>query len=206
MLAKRCQCYYRERRAVPSRDCENAATRLFELTRDLYTPLLIKFSQGNLAWLRQNPGSLNLCIGRDGLSIHQQEDLWNGIYESPGHLVCEDGVVRPINKSRKIGYVPGELSQLPDLSINGDYLLIKKVALKGLVEGVLLYRRQRELGFDYRAEDAIERFLDWFTRAESSEPGGSIDSRLIRAFVRGFPRISTPFDLSSDGIAHYWRY
>lgn len=346
----RCKGYYRQKRAVPSRDCERASLRLYELSRDYYAPLLIKFSEDNLAWLMQNPNSLNLCLGRDGLAsflvqrkiielfpetyasvrpgsirhlnisreliltsgedligeflrratffeaesvtlidngivgtiqnviqrlypgknitgrymlarnllhdenrfkkkgfivqtdcewrnkhlvdlkitggnapsylalsfltpefVHQQEDLWNGIYESPGQLVRENGVVRPLNHCRKIQQIPGELAQLRGLSAEGNYSVIKKLALRGIIEGVNLYRRQRELGLDYQAKDAIDNFAGWLSLVDKEDSDNALDGRMVRALARGIPAKSFangPIEGGARDLSYpcYWSY
>jgi FMN phosphatase YigB (HAD superfamily) len=330
----KCKGYYRQNLRIPSRDCEDAAIRLHELSRDVYAPLLIKFSEDNLAWLKQNPGSINLCLGRDGLAsfliqrklielfpqryapasardvqyinisrqlmltsgcelireylhrvrffesksvtlidngivgtiqnafhelfpakpifgryllarrlvsdkhrlnktgfivqtdcdwrgdrlvdlnitggkaedsfasqfltakcVHLLEDIWNGINESPGRLVREDGTVRPENDSRKIAQIPGYQTQIRGLSINGNYSLLKKLALRGLVEGVLLYERQCELGLDYKAEDAIEHFVNWSRSVDNGKTIKVLDSRIVKALARSVPSRSSGSEL-----------
>lgn len=114
--------------------------------------------------------------------VHDQEDMWNGIFDSAQPLVNINGQYRPANAYNKMSYIPGNPDAIPALNVDG-YLLLKKMGLKGIIDGVHMYRRQAQLGMDYSPEHAIRLLGNWFRKANNDKKGG-IDNDLIRAMVR----------------------
>jgi hypothetical protein len=115
--------------------------------------------------------------------VHVQEDIWNGIFDSAEPLVkSRDGKYRSGNQGKKMDYMPGNPDAIPSLNLEG-YLLLKKMALKGIMDGIHMYRRQTQLGKDYSPENAIRLLGDWFKHANDDNKG-TIDNTLLRALVR----------------------
>ncbi len=148
---------------------------------------------------RAEAGLLPLFLSSD--FVHDQEDMWNGIFESAKPLkekerevkslikgkmqVKKEKVVEPENLYQRMDYVPGNQDAIPGLNNESieNYLLLKKMGLKGIVDGIHLYRRQTQLGVNYTAEDSIKKLGTWFSKA-NDDKRPSIDNALIRGMVR----------------------
>jgi FMN phosphatase YigB (HAD superfamily) len=317
---EKCLLYYHQNRQSGSADLEDAVTRLHEISRDIFAPVLIGFAEENLAWLAAHTGAMNLCVGRDALGawlvqgklielfpslhskvdptcvrylnisrqlmtdsllehlsamfrklgiaeskalniidngivgtiqncfhalypdksitghyllarrlrsdphrmkkvgflmqtdstihgrtitdlavtgglagpgliqtllssefVHHHEDFWNGIYESALTLCVRNGELEPANRGCKMMNTPGGKDAFGCDLGPGDYILLKKIALRAIVEGVILHQKQAQLGIHWRPLEAVINYARWFKNAYYDEAG---DGKLIRGLVR----------------------
>ena len=138
-----------------------------------------------------------LFLSRD--FVHTQEDVWNGIFDSADPLEekhvrmwtdekgTDQTIIKPKNwkpeiGQKRMGYIPGNRDAIPTLNVD-SYLVFKKMGLKGIIDGVHMYRRQTQLGMDYSPEHSINLLGNWFKKANDDKRGG-IDNDLVRAMVR----------------------
>ena len=113
--------------------------------------------------------------------IHCQEDLWNGIFSSPGTLESINNNIQPAGKRQKINFVAGNPDLIPGLNSIDNYLLIKKIALKGIMDGLKIYKRQSQLDIAPAKEKAIEDMASWFKIANK---GRDLDKKILDGLAR----------------------
>ncbi len=163
--------------------------------KDKKTGFIVESDSTNERDLKYNAGKAGtdpklLGVFFSSSFVHNQEDMWNGIFESSTPMQTFDRPdasgrgqqeVKPGNVYRKMDYVPGNRDVVPGLNDNDNYLLLKKMALKGIIDGIHFYRRQTQLGANYSADTAVNNLGQWFEKADK-QPG--LDNTLVRAMVR----------------------
>lgn len=113
--------------------------------------------------------------------VRCQEDLWNGIFSSPGILESTNGHIQPVGKRQKINFVAGNPDLIPGLNSIDNYLLIKKIALKGIMDGLKIYKRQSQLNIAPTKEKVIIDMANWFREANN---GKNMDRKILDGLAR----------------------
>lgn len=113
--------------------------------------------------------------------IHCQEDLWNGIFSSPGILRNVDGKIQPINKRQKINFVAGNPDLIPGLNVMDNYLMLKKMALKGILDGIKIHKRKCQFGIAPTPERTILEMASWFKKTNKE---GGVDKKILDGLAR----------------------
>lgn len=113
--------------------------------------------------------------------IHIQEDLWNGIFSSPGTLIDKSGRIVPIDRVKKINFIPGNGDILPGLTESENYILMKKMAIRGILDGMKIHKRKKQLGIDPTKTHVISKMASWFT---SNNKKDGIDKTIIDGLTR----------------------
>jgi FMN phosphatase YigB (HAD superfamily) len=113
--------------------------------------------------------------------VHCQEDIWNGIFSSPGVLVDNAGNMQPANNRQKLNFVAGNPDIIPGLNEIDNYLMLKRMGLKGLLDGVRLYKRQDQLGVAPTKREVITRMADWFNKSNTS---GGLEKKIFDGLAR----------------------
>lgn len=149
-------------------------------------------------------GALHITGGKVGASltqvflgsdfVHFFEAIWNGIYESTTHLIDGAGIVRVANGGAKIFATPGSASEIAGIADGSIYLAFKKIALRGIVDGVVVYRKRQQLGLIDSTENAIHRLAEWFVRFKWYD---GLDRRVVKALAPAF--FNAPIALDSGG-------
>jgi hypothetical protein len=105
--------------------------------------------------------------------IHFFEAIWNGIYDSVTHLVDSETAAK-----EKMLTSPGCAGELAEMCNPEVYQAFKKIALRGIIDGVISHKAQQQ-----PLEESIERLADWFTETATTD---GLDRRLIKALAPAF--------------------
>lgn len=121
-----------------------------------------------------------------GDAVHGHEDIWNGIFASAEPLVRhENGKVRPRNwregRMVKHGYVEGRTDALPGMEYLENYEIMKRLALKGIMDSLRVYRRQDQLHRTPGKLAVITSMAQWFNAHTKAD---SVDRRILDGMVR----------------------
>ncbi len=122
-------------------------------------------------------------------AIHGHEDIWNGISSSSEplihHRTAEGTRVRPRNwknglKDRQ-NFVAGNPDVLPGLENIENYHLMKRMALKGVMDALRVHRRKEQLGVAPTGPETIIAMSAWFAQNNNTD---SMDRRILDGLVR----------------------
>ena len=115
--------------------------------------------------------------------VHLQEDLWNGIFASAKPLVDTPGLgFLPENWRQHMDFIPGNPDVIPEFRDLKNYELMKRLALKGILDSIKVHRRETQLGVEPLLEERIRRLGNWFHDANSRK--ATLDHKLLHGMVR----------------------
>ncbi len=159
---------------------------------DTGMPLLKKQKDGSFMEMWDRIGIRTDVNKTDALSlfssdaVHGHEDIWNGIFASAEPLVRhKEGQVRPKNWTGSTmelhNYVEGRPDVIPGLEFIANHRILKKIALKGIMDSLSVYQRQIQLQRGPTKQAVIHQFADWFRKSNKAD---SLDRRLLDGLVR----------------------